>query len=129
MKKTSAQCGFTLVELLVVISILMILASITVSLFNPALQKRKANEAVLKSNTAKLCLALNSCGSLKDTAADCDTADEIGAQPLAAGQTITVAGAVVTITGNTVPASTCVYTCSLDFSTGVITNLAGVGCL
>jgi len=111
---------------LVVISIITILAGMTLVFFNPVEQRRKANEAVVRTNTAKLCMALESCNSLKDSASDCDSADELGVQ-VQAGYSITTPSANVVQVSGTV--DTCTFSCSIDFSTGVVTNLSGVGCL
>lgn len=57
-KTNSNNKGFTLVELLVVISLVGILASVTVALINPVKQRRVAMDGVKMSNLQKLAQAI-----------------------------------------------------------------------
>ena len=133
--------GFTLVELLVVISIISILAGTVFIVINPATQQRKAKEAVLKAKTSQLCLALNACGATKDSALLCDTEAEIGVptlttllDPPGASYTITPANNAndaITINGYYPTGSiTCQYYCDFQFLDGKSTPLTkGAACL
>ena len=128
--------GFTLVELLVVISIISILAGTMFVVINPVQLQRKSREAVLKAKTSQLCLALNSCGAAKDDARICDNSggadpfSDLGVvnpagNPATATYTITgpvaAATATVQIVGSlTTAGSTCQYRCSINFNDGSI---------
>lgn len=93
---SAVSSGFTLIELLIVIAIIGILAAVVIAVINPAQQRRKAREAVAKSNIAKICQALVACQSSLSTAnaSYCNTWDEIGVsqptQPI--GVTWTISG-------------------------------------
>ncbi len=60
MIKTYKSCskGFTLVELLVVISLVSILASVTISILNPVRQRNIAEDGVRQSNLQKYALGV-----------------------------------------------------------------------
>ena len=75
---TRKNSGFTLVELLVVISLVSILASALFVVINPAQLQRKSREAVLKAKTSQLCTALNNCGAVKTASTDCDDFTKLG---------------------------------------------------
>lgn len=57
--------GFTLVELLLVVSVVGILAGVTTTVLNPTRQKEKAKDAIIKANIEKLVLAINTYHSLE----------------------------------------------------------------
>ncbi|MFH1896217.1 MAG: type II secretion system protein [bacterium] len=78
--KQGAIGGFTLIELLIVIAVIGILAAVLISVLNPAQQRTKANEAVLRSTVGKICLAWGSCLSSSTTgvATDCNTPAKMG---------------------------------------------------
>lgn len=97
---------------------------------NPATQQKKAREAVLKSKTSQLCLALNACGAAEDDATKCDTFSKIGAtdptgDPVGAAYIITsspnptTAISNITITGTF---GACIYECNYNFNDGAIGN-------
>jgi prepilin-type N-terminal cleavage/methylation domain-containing protein len=78
--KTKSLAGFTLIELLLVIVILGILITIALNVINPARIQRRAREAVMRSQTSKMCAALLSCASTDSTGtkAPCNDANELG---------------------------------------------------
>jgi general secretion pathway protein G len=55
--------GFTLVELLVVISILGVLAGVTISIINPVEQRKKAQDGIRLSNLEKMALGIEAYGN------------------------------------------------------------------
>ena len=59
--------GFTLIELLIVIAIIGILAGILIAVINPAQQRLKANQAVMRSSVSKACLAAVACVTSSST--------------------------------------------------------------
>ena len=77
-KMRSSEQGFTLIELLIVIVIIGILAGVILAVINPAQQQLRANQSVLRSNTEKMCLALQACGSATTSALDCGTKALVG---------------------------------------------------
>ena len=72
--------GFTLIELLVVIAVIGILSAVLISVLNPARQRTKANETVLRSTMGKICLGWGACKASSTTgvATDCDSWVEMG---------------------------------------------------
>lgn len=60
--------GFTLIELLIVIAIIGILAGVLIAVIDPAQQRLKANQAVMRSLVSKACLVATSCISSSSTA-------------------------------------------------------------
>ncbi len=131
--------GFTLVELLVVISVVSILAGALFVVLNPVTMQRKAKEAVVASKTSQMCLALNSCGAVKTDARNCDTWLELGlvntsGDPPGSTYLVGPGGGPVGSADATVPMTgaygTCSYTCFFAFSNGDIGALTkGAGCL
>lgn len=73
--------GFTLIELLLVIGIISVLAGIVLAVINPARQRQRSEEAVMRGNLTKVCQSLLACASAQSTVnnALCDTFDEVGA--------------------------------------------------
>lgn len=131
--KRLTQSGFTLIELLIVIVILGILAGVVLAVINPTAQIQKANEAALKANAEKICMALQACANSSLDAMNCENATEIGyvaptvptgatyalTAPVAAGSTITMTSTL----------GACVGTCTATPSTGAFVNLTWAGCL
>lgn len=59
----SKSWGFTLVELLVVISLIGILAGVTISIINPVKQRKVAEDGVKQSNLNKYALGIEAYGN------------------------------------------------------------------
>ena len=120
------SAGFTLVELLVVISIIAILAGISITIINPQKQQAKAQEAMMRSNLAKVCMALNGCGALKNSPRECENWNALGVNdptgnPIGAGYYVWwVNDPNITYyygyQGG--KGSNCYYLCYYNFSTG-----------
>lgn len=68
--------GFTLVELLVVISLVGILAGVTISIINPVKQRQVAEDGVKQSNLQKFALGVEAYGN-----ANSKYPDEAGGKP------------------------------------------------
>ncbi|MFH1565774.1 MAG: prepilin-type N-terminal cleavage/methylation domain-containing protein [bacterium] len=108
--------GFTLIELLIVIAIIGILAGILIAVINPAQQRLKANQAVMRSSVSKACLAAVACVTSSSTG-NCTnvTFATLGVdlninQPTGASYAPVVAGGA--LTGITGTMGTCVVTCN-----------------
>lgn len=110
--------GFTLIELLLVIVIIGILAGLVLAVINPARQQRKSREAILKSNTNKICFALFTCAS---SAQDISLCNDFSASKVAVDIT-ELRGAAQT--GPTQPASSRSATSIPGYSTYNMTETA-----
>ncbi|MBN1162680.1 type II secretion system protein [Patescibacteria group bacterium] len=131
--------GFTLVEILVVITVIGILASILVSLIDPNRQSQRANEAVVRSMTETMCYALKACGASEVDARRCNSWDDINVtyppnppegsiftlteSAATADATITISGAIPTLDGSAL----CEFQCVYNFSDATVMDLAQVG--
>jgi len=111
--------GFTLIELLVVIGIIGILAGIVISVINPAQQRVKANQAVMRASVEKACLAAVACVQSSSTgvctATAATVANNVGitltnGQPAGSAYTYTFAGGGVATIVGTIGA--CIVTCT-----------------
>jgi prepilin-type N-terminal cleavage/methylation domain-containing protein len=129
--KRLTQSGFTLIELLIVIVILGILTGVVLAVINPTAQQARANQAVLRSNVEKACIALQACANSTIDATRCGDSTAIGytlvngtpsgstytltfnPSPVAAASTITFQGAI----------GTCTMSCMAKPSDGTFTNL------
>lgn len=110
--------AFTLIELLIVVVILGILSALVLMVMNPAMQRQRAAEGVLRTQMTKVCSGLVACmgGNATYNTASCNTAPAINVfgaagtitigQPSGATYLITVPSAgtsaanYVRITGN-----------------------------
>lgn len=128
--------AFTLIELLIVMALIIILAGVAYTTINPALQRRKASQNVMRTNLSKLCLALSACAAESDIALQCSSAVGLAVtipngQPSNSVYAINRLGDVVTISATLPPATggvdNCIYVCSQDFSTGTFSAIAEAG--
>lgn len=117
------RSGFTLIEVLVVITLLGILMGVVLVVIDVPSQRIRAKQGVAKANISKSCGAFTAClsSSLTGATTDCDTWAKIGAitptQPT--GYTYTT-----TATGPTVTGDTCTISCDVN---GNVT-VTGTGC-
>jgi len=105
--RNNKRNGFTLIELLIVIAVIGILAGVLIAVINPAQQRTKANQAVMRSNVSKACLAAVACISASSTAYCTNTAAELG----------------INLTDDNPPGSVYVY--NRDIPTGRLINITG----
>ena len=108
--------GFTLIELLIVIAIIGILAGILIAVINPAQQRLKANQAVMRSSVSKACLAAVACVTSSSTGSCSNTTfatlgvNSVNGNPTGSVYVPVVArGALTGIRGTM---GTCVVTCN-----------------
>ena len=99
------QKGFTLIELMIVVAIIGILASITLPAYQNYTKKAKFSEVVMAASTLKK--QVDICFAEEAALADCDTSAEVGfsVADLTVGTYVTTAAiattsAAITITGN-----------------------------
>lgn len=116
--------GFTLIEVLVVITLLGILLGVVLVVINVPAQRTRAKQGVAKANVSKACSAYTAClsASLTGATTDCDTWAEIGAiQPTQpSGYAYAIAG-----TGPSATGDNCTISCD---ATGTV-SVSGTGCL
>ena len=108
MTTTKNQSGFTLIELMIVIAIIGILASVALPAYQTYTKKAKFSEVVLAGSNMKS--SVDVCYQTRgdQNLLNCDTLAKVGliendlniGQHVASGA-ITVATAVITVTGNT----------------------------
>ena len=96
MKNKRTESGFTLIELMIVVAIIGILASLALPAYSNYTQKAKFSETIVAMGPAKS--AIDICYQVEGSLSACDTAGEIGVtiSDLNGGDYVTS----VTVTGN-----------------------------
>ena len=130
----TAQKGFTLIELMIVIAIIGILAAIAIPSYQNYIKKAAYSEIPLAMSGIRT--AIDTCYGIEKDLAKCDTAAEIG-EPLPTGLTekalasigLTATTAVITATPNPykgiVAADTCIMTPVADAADRLIWTYTG----
>jgi general secretion pathway protein G len=136
-QKRLREKGFTLIELLIVIVIIGILSGILLTVINPAAQRDRANQTVMKSNADKIRMAALACNTSRASLASCNNfaaiqvADPTGTP---AGSTYSYAANAVTATINACSAGTiaactgCLITDTIT-AAGVWSRTLSAGCV
>ncbi len=115
-----AQKGFTLIELMIVVAIIGILASVALPAYQTYTKKAKFSEVVLAASSIKQAMTL--CYQTRGDLALCDTEGELGVNlTQAAGgsmvTSVTVGSGTITATG----------TADVDSKTFILKGTAGSG--
>jgi type IV pilus assembly protein PilA len=101
--KKSAQKGFTLIELMIVVAIIGILAAVALPAYQTYTKKASFSEVVLATSPVKTAVQVCFTGRGKQVLGNCDTAAKIGADLAGAGagnnvDTVTIASGTAVIT-------------------------------
>jgi type IV pilus assembly protein PilA len=124
--KKSAQKGFTLIELMIVVAIIGILAAVALPAYQTYTKKASFSEVVLATSPVKTAIQVCFTGRGKQSLANCDTAGKVGVD-LSGAQAgnnvktvaITASSAIITATGES----------SVDDKNYVLTPTATLGTL
>jgi len=76
MKNKRTESGFTLIELMIVVAIIGILASLALPAYSNYTQKAKFSETIVAMGPAKS--AIDICYQVEGSLGECDTAEELG---------------------------------------------------
>ena len=137
MKNKRTQSGFTLIELMIVVAIIGILASLALPAYSNYTQKAKFSETIVAMGPAKS--AIDICYQVEGSLGECDTAEELGinVSDLSTGNYVTSVALTETsalITGtSTVTDGTDAYTAIMTPAentngTALTWAMSGTGC-
>lgn len=124
LSKMKQQAGFTLIELMIVVAIIGILASVALPAYQTYTKKAKFSEVVVSTTGVKS--AVEVCGQLGETMAACTTQNTVAAAVAGAStaiSTVSIASpSVITGLGSAdVDAKTIIWTPTKSSTTGQIT--------
>ncbi len=108
--KTSAQQGFTLIELMIVVAIIGILAAVAIPAYRDYVTKARMSNVISATSAVKSAMAL--CLQENGALASCDTATELG---------ITLPSATTDLTSIAIAATTAVITATATAAAGGFT--------
>ena len=132
----TAQKGFTLIELMIVVAIIGILAAVALPAYQGYIKRAAYSEVIAQMNPIKT--AMTECVQKEGALASCDTFAKIGmagsppATTVFNNAAITATTAVITATPNAVKGlvagDTCTLTPSVNATTGALTWAYGGEC-
>lgn len=125
MKRTlrSAQKGFTLIELMIVVAIIGILAAVALPAYQDYTARAKAAEVVLAASTARTCVSESA--QVGKSPADCDTG--FTATKYVSGIAVDDAGVVVATATSDLAGLTITLTPQNGAAAATSANYAGAG--